>query len=189
MTQTVTIAGCPSQVQGTGNLRIYAKDQFCPVLRTLFVGHTIRRIPFPHRVRESLPADIHLITGIAIAQASIDTVGCMLILHDIEVHTQAKIRGAGLIRDTRHLIVLMVCPSHAHLQDGKILVVQVHTQRSLILAIVTQLHLRQSHEVCRYGKATEERHRVALKFQESLSGRRKKRQVERQDDNKPPLTS
>jgi hypothetical protein len=95
----------------------------------------------------------------------------MLILHDVHIETDTEIRRAGLIGDLRHLIILVISPSYTQLYNGEILVVEVQTKCPLILSVVAQLHLRQSHEVGRNGKASEEGYRVALQLQETLSGR------------------
>jgi hypothetical protein len=62
----------------------------------------------------------------------------------------------------------MISASNAQLKNRKILVVQVDAKSTLILTIVAHLHLHQSHQIGRHGKASEERHRVALKLQETL---------------------
>jgi hypothetical protein len=62
----------------------------------------------------------------------------------------------------------MICATNTQLKNRKILVVQVDAKSTLILTIVTHLHLYQANQIGRHSKAPEERHRVALKFQEAL---------------------
>ena len=165
-TQTVTTA--PPQVQRTYHLSVYAKQQFAPVLITFRASGLKISRTFPHRVFKYGMPHINAVIGIAISQTNKHAVTRMLIVHNIHICTNTEVRRVCFITDIRNFILLMISSSIPYFQDWEILVVQIQTECSLILTVVTKLHLRQSYQIERYGKATKQRNRVFLQFQEAL---------------------
>lgn len=91
--------------------------------------------------------------------ADICAIDVVLVLHDVEVHTDLGVGRGGVVADCRrHLAVVSLTETELH--DGEVLIFEIHAHAGLVLSVVRDCLLHKSDGVDLDLYATEEGYEV-----------------------------